>query len=74
MTRSNVSKMVEAAGERAGLAPHRPTDARRCAAAYAGERMAHDTRRLQLWLGHVDIKHTAHYSELSAKPFKEFWK
>jgi hypothetical protein len=27
-----------------------------------------------LWLGHVDIKHTAHYSELSASPFKEFWK
>jgi len=34
----------------------------------------HDTRRLQLWLGHADIKHTAHYSELSAKPFKAFWK
>jgi hypothetical protein len=29
---------------------------------------------LQLWLGHADIKHTAHYSELSAKPFKDFWK
>jgi hypothetical protein len=26
------------------------------------------------WLGHSDIKHTAHYSELSAKPFKDFWK
>jgi site-specific recombinase XerD len=34
----------------------------------------HDTRRLQLWLGHADIKHTAHYSELSASPFKGFWK
>jgi type 1 fimbriae regulatory protein FimB/type 1 fimbriae regulatory protein FimE len=34
----------------------------------------HDTRRLQLRLGHADIKHTAHYSELSAKPFKAFWK
>ena len=34
----------------------------------------HDTRRLQLWLGHSDIKHMAHYSELSARPFKDFWK
>ena len=40
----------------------------------------HDTRRLQLWLGHVDIKHTAHYSELSAMPVstsstgRMFWK
>jgi site-specific recombinase XerD len=34
----------------------------------------HDTRRLQLWLGHSDIKHTARYSELSAKPFKDFWR
>jgi integrase len=33
-----------------------------------------NVRRLQLWLGHADIKHTAHYSELSAKPFKDFWK
>jgi hypothetical protein len=30
--------------------------------------------RLQLWLGHSDIKHTARYSELSAKPFKDFWR
>ena len=37
-----------------------------CAAPY---RLAgRDTRRLQLWLGHSDIKHTARYSELSAKP------
>ena len=55
MTRSNVSKTLEAAAQRAGL-PYR------------------HTRRLQLWLGHADIKHTARYSELSAKPFKDFWK
>jgi type 1 fimbriae regulatory protein FimB/type 1 fimbriae regulatory protein FimE len=34
----------------------------------------HDTRRLQLWLGHADIKHTARYSELSARPFRDFWR
>jgi len=28
--------------------------------------------RSQLWLGHSDIKHTAAYSQLSARPFKDF--
>jgi type 1 fimbriae regulatory protein FimB/type 1 fimbriae regulatory protein FimE len=32
------------------------------------------TRRLQLWMGHSDIKHTARYSELSTKPFRDFWR
>jgi hypothetical protein len=27
-----------------------------------------------MWLGHSDIKHTARYSELSAKPFRDFWR
>ena len=52
------------------LALHQQTLMRSHLLADAG----HDTRRLQLWLGHVDIKHTAHYSELSARLFKEFWK
>ena len=34
----------------------------------------HDTRRLRLWLGHSDIKHTARYSELSARQFRNFWR
>jgi integrase len=64
MTRFNVSKIVEAAGERVlrHTCGHLLADA------------GHDTRRLQLWLGHVDIKHTAHYSQLSASPFRDFWK
>lgn len=68
MTRFNVSKMVEGAGDRAD--PHMLRHTCGHLLADAG----HDTRRLQLWLGHVDIKHTTHYSELSASPFKEFWK
>jgi integrase len=73
MTRSNVSKMVEAAGERAGLPYSHPHMLRHTCGHLLAD-AGHDTRRLQLWLGHADIKHTAHYSELSAKPFKEFWK
>lgn len=73
MTRSNVSKMIEATGERAGLPYAHPHMLRHT----CGHLLAdadHDTRRLQLWLGHSDIKHTARYSELSAKPFKDFWR
>jgi integrase len=73
MTRSNVNKMVEAAGDRAGLPYAHPHMLRHTCGHLLAD-AGHDTRRLQLWLGHVDIKHTAHYSQLSAAPFKEFWK
>jgi len=73
MTRFNVSKMIEAAGECAGL-PYAHPHMLRHTCGHLLANAGHDTRRLQLWLGHVDIKHTAHYSELSAKPFKDFWK
>jgi site-specific recombinase XerD len=33
-----------------------------------------DTRRPQRWLGHNDIKPTAAYSQLSARPFRDFWR
>jgi len=72
MTRSNVSKMVAAAGKRCAIYAHPHMLRHTCGHLLADA--GHDTRRLQLWLGHADIKHTAHYSELSAKPFKEFWK
>jgi type 1 fimbriae regulatory protein FimB/type 1 fimbriae regulatory protein FimE len=73
MTRFNVSKMIEGAGERAGLPYAHPHMLRHTCGHLLAD-AGHDTRRLQLWLGHVDIKHTAHYSELSAKPFKDFWR
>ena len=73
MTRSNVSKMIAVAGERAGL-PYAHCHMLRHTCGHLLADAGHDTRRLQLWLGHSDIKHTAHYSELSAIPFKDFWK
>jgi len=33
-----------------------------------------DTQRIQSWLGHRGIQHTVRYTELSARPFKEFWR
>ena len=73
MGRNNVAAMVAAAGERAGLPPINPHMLRHTCGHLLAD-AGHDTRRLQLWLGHADIKHTAHYSELSAKPFRDFWR
>jgi integrase len=73
MTRSNVAKMVETAGKKAGLPPIHPHVLRHTCGHLLAD-AGHDTRRLQLWLGHSDIKHTAHYAQLSAKPFKDFWR
>jgi integrase len=73
MTRSNVAKMIEATGERAGL-PHLHPHMLRHTCGHLLADAGHDTRRLQLWLGHSDIKHTARYSELSARPFRDFWR
>ncbi len=73
MGRNNVAAMIAAAGERAGLPPINPHMLRHTCGHLLAD-AGHDTRRLQLWLGHSDIKHTARYSELSAKPFSEFWR
>ena len=73
MTRSNVAKMIGAAGNRAGL-PHMYPHVLRHTCGHLLADAGHDTRRLQLWLGHSDIKHTAAYSQLSARPFKYFWR
>ena len=70
MTGSNVSKMMAAASKRAGLPYANPHMLRHTCGHLLAD-AGHDTRRLQLWLGHADIKHTAHYGELSAKPFKD---
>ncbi len=73
MTRSNVAKLIDGAGRRAGL-PHCHPHQLRHTCGHLLADAGHDTRRLQLWLGHADIKHTARYSELSARPFRDFWR
>ena len=43
----------------------------------AGYKLAgdgHDTRSIQDYLGHRDIRHTVRYTELSPKPFRDFWR
>jgi type 1 fimbriae regulatory protein FimB len=73
MSRFNINKMIGKAGKEAGIANCHPHMLRHACCHLLAD-AGHDTRRLQLWLGHSDIKHTARYSELSAKPFKDFWR
>ena len=71
MTRSNVAKLIDNAAKRAGLLHCHPHQLRHTCGHLLAD-AGHDTRRL--WLGHSDIKHTARYSELSARPFRDFWR
>jgi type 1 fimbriae regulatory protein FimB/type 1 fimbriae regulatory protein FimE len=34
----------------------------------------HDTRALQAYLGHKNIRHTVRYTERSPQRFKDFWR
>jgi type 1 fimbriae regulatory protein FimB/type 1 fimbriae regulatory protein FimE len=73
-TPSGFAKMIERAGDLAKLGfkvhPHQLRHA--CGFALANKGV--DTRRLQLWLGHKDIRNTAAYSKLSAQPFEGMWR
>ena len=72
MTRQNVNYLIREAGERAGLGHVHPHMLRHsCGHALANKGM--DTRLMQDWLGHRDIRHTAWYSRTSAKRFDGVW-
>lgn len=73
MTRQNAHYLVRQAGERAGLGnvhPHMLRHSCGHVLADAGT----DTRLLQDWLGHRDIRHTAHYSRTASKRFEGLWR
>jgi integrase len=72
-SRFAVNKIVEKVGEEVGIVNCHPHMLRHTCGHLLAD-AGHDTRRLQLWIGHADIRHTARYSELSAKPFKDFWR
>jgi integrase len=74
MSADGVRKMVTRTGEEAELPfPVHPHMLRHgCGFALANH--GHDTRALQLWLGHKNIQHTVRYTELSPTRFKNFWR
>jgi site-specific recombinase XerD len=41
---------------------------------YALANAGHDTRAIQAWMGHENIKRTVRYTELAPTQFKDFWR
>ncbi|WP_321528037.1 tyrosine-type recombinase/integrase [Sedimenticola selenatireducens] len=73
MTASTVRKMITRAGKIADLPfPIHPHMLRH-ACGYRLANDGHDTRSLQHYLGHRNIQHTVHYTEMSPDRFKGFW-
>ena len=74
MSADGVRKMVTRTGGEAGLSfPVHPHMLRHgCGFKLAND--GHDTRALQLWLGHRNIQHTVRFTELSPARFKGFWR
>jgi integrase len=73
-TTAGLARMVERAGEAAGLGFKAHPHMLRHACGYALSNKGHDTRALQAYLGHRNIQHTVRYTELSPDRFKDFWR
>ncbi len=74
LTASNVRKIVSRAGEKAKLGMPIHPHMLRHSTGFKLANDGHDTRAIQLYLGHKNIQHTVRYTELAAGRFKDFWK
>lgn len=70
-TRQGVYYLVRAIGARAGIAVHPHMLRHGCGYALANK--GRDTRLIQDYLGHVDIKNTVIYTETAAVRFEGLW-
>jgi len=70
-TRQGLYYLVRAIGERAGIAVHPHMLRHGCGYALANK--GRDTRLIQDYLGHVDIKNTVLYTETAAARFEGLW-
>jgi type 1 fimbriae regulatory protein FimB/type 1 fimbriae regulatory protein FimE len=73
-TTAGFARMIERAGEGAGLGFKAHPHMLRHACGFALANKGHDTRALQAYLGHKNIQHTVRYTELSPQRFKDFWR
>jgi site-specific recombinase XerD len=73
LTNSNLRRIIDRAGKKAGIAlPVHPHMLRHS----TGFKLANDgrdTRSIQHYLGHKSIQHTVRYTEMTANRFKDFW-
>lgn len=70
-TRQGLHYLVRAIGERAGITVHPHMLRHGCGYALANK--GRDTRLIQDYLGHVDIKNTVLYTETAAARFEGLW-
>jgi integrase len=71
---SGFRRMIERAGQAAGLEIKAHPHMLRHATGYALANQGTDTRTLQAYLGHRNISNTVRYTELAAGRFKHLWK
>jgi len=72
--RMGIARMVERAGEAAGLPFPVHVHMLRHSTGYALAARGMDTRRLQHYLGHASITNTVRYTAMSPEPFKDIWR
>ncbi len=73
LSRSTVNKLVERAGQLAGISfPVHPHMLRHACGFYLADRGV-DTRTIQDYLGHKSIQHTVKYTQLTPHKFKGLW-
>jgi type 1 fimbriae regulatory protein FimB/type 1 fimbriae regulatory protein FimE len=72
--RMGIGRMIERAGEAAGLAFPVHVHMLRHSTGYALAARGMDTRRLQHFLGHAAITNTVRYTAMSPEPFKDIWR
>src|ERR1700757_1264373 len=72
--RMGIGRMIERAGEAAGLAFPVHVHMLRHSTGYALAARGMDTRRLQHFLGHTSITNTVRYTAMSPEPFKDIWR
>jgi type 1 fimbriae regulatory protein FimB/type 1 fimbriae regulatory protein FimE len=73
LTRDSFNRMVKRAGKKAKLLFQVHAHMIRHATGYKLANAGKDTRSIQGYLGHKDIRHTVRYTELSPTRFKNFW-
>jgi type 1 fimbriae regulatory protein FimB/type 1 fimbriae regulatory protein FimE len=73
-TTDSFNWLVKRAGQKAKLPFQVHAHMLRHSAGYKLAGDGYDTRSIQDYLGHKDIRHTVRYTELSPKPFRDFWR
>jgi integrase len=73
-TTDSFNWLVKRAGQKAKLPFQVHAHMLRHSAGYKLAGDGHDTRSIQDYLGHRDIRHTVRYTELSPAPFRDFWR